>query len=134
MKAIFAILFAFTFSACALISQSPSTAHLAVTIATMKVVEAGSDPVSRAERVIAIATEAQYIIDNQSVTIDALEAVIIGRLNEQEMTPSDRLLADALVMTIADELRTKVGLGLLSEDQRLTVSTVLSWVVRAAGG
>lgn len=134
MKLILSVLTAMLLSGCAMLQQSPTTAHLAVTVATMKVVEAGDNPVERAQRVIAVANEAKRLIDNEAVTIDVLEEAIKNRLDQEPLAPSDRLLADALIITIADELRARVGMGLLDEQQRLTVSTVLGWVVRAAGG
>lgn len=121
--------------ACQSIQTERTSARLAVTVATLKVIEADKDnQVERAAKVATIARDAQKLLDGDDVTLTALQTAVKTRLDAAELAPSDRLLADALVAMLADELRARLGDGLLNPEQRVTVSTVLDWVAVAAGG
>lgn len=122
-------------SGCALTTlQSNPSARLAVTYATLKVIEDGADPQQRAEKVLSIATEAREFIETDALNLSQLEAALRARLADENLSPSDQLLADALILTVVAELEAKVGSGMLSPEQKLTVGTVLGWVITAAGG
>jgi hypothetical protein len=129
------LVLAFSLTACQTVESKPMAARLAVTVATLKVIEADkTDQAARAQRVAAVARDAQKLLDGEQVTLGAIQAAVKARLDSSELSPSDRILADTLVVMISDELRARIGDGLLSPEQRLTVSTVLDWVAVAAGG
>jgi len=60
-----------------------------------------------------------------------LAGAISARLAEINLSPSDRVLAAALVDAVVTEIDLRVGEGLLSPDERVTVSQVLDWVIDA---
>ncbi len=133
-KLLLAVVFAAVASGCATFRDNQPAARLAVTYATLKVIEGGDDQVARAQKILDIANDAKHFLDGDAVTLSALEQAVRDRLAAEELSPADRLLADALVLTIAAELRERIGQGALGAEQRVTVSTVLDWVTQAAGG
>jgi uncharacterized protein YceK len=117
---------------CASLNQN-TAATAAIQIGVMKVVEvdAGNER-QRAEKIIDIASEARTFLDTADVSVPVLEAAINARLAALDLAPSDRLLAGLVVQSVVGELNVRVGSGLLSAEQRLTVSQVLSAVEKAA--
>lgn len=116
---------------CASLERGDATARLAVTYAALKTIESGDDPAARAAEVAAIARDAQRFLDSETVTVALLEHAVRSRL-PADLSPADRLLADALVDAVVAELETRVGLGVLDAGQRLVVNQVLGWIVGAA--
>lgn len=115
------------------ISTDPS-ARLAVTYATLKVIESGPDSEVRAAKIRDIASEARQFIETDALSLDQLSSALRARIAHEGLNPSDQLLADALILTVMSELEARVGSGLLSPEQKLTVGAVLGWVIVAAGG
>jgi hypothetical protein len=114
--------------------KTDPSARLAVTYATLKVIESGPDSEVRAAKIRSIASEARQFVETDAISLDQLAAAMRARLAEENLSPSDQVLADALVLTVTAELEARVGTGLLSPEQKLTVGAVLGWVVVAAGG
>ena len=133
-KFLYLILAAMVLAGCAMLEENPASVGLAVQVATMKVIEENEPEHrdERAERILAMAGEARTFLDLEEVTIPALRAAIDARLAELELEPSDRALADLLVDAIAYELEERLGEGILSPEDRETVSRVLSSVETAA--
>lgn len=121
-------------SGCATLTSNETSAKLVVSYATLKVIEAGKTPEAQAERaakIRQIAEESKTFLDTESVTLTFLESAVRSRLAGANLSPADRMLADALVVVVMDELKAKVSSGVLPEDERYRVSTVLGWVISA---
>ncbi len=127
-----ACVFASVIVGCQSINANVDQSKLLVQVATMKAIEAGEDTNARAERVKAIAAEGQSFLDGENVSVSLLESAVANRLAALDLTPSDRVLANALVGAVVAELNARVGEGLLSTEQKYTVSQVLGWVEQAA--
>lgn len=130
--ALFLIACLLTLSGCATIENAPATSKLVVQVATMKVIEAESDRHARAAKIIEIATEAKTWLDTDTVTVDLIKSKVLERLTGLNLQPSDRLLASVLVDAVASDLLSKVGVGLIPADKRITVNQVLGWVIEAS--
>jgi hypothetical protein len=120
---------------CETLEKSPNTASLVVQYATAKVIEAGKtadERSARAVRIKSIATEAKTWFDGDDVTVGLLQAAAQARLAKLNLGPADLLLANGLVGVVVEELQKKVGEGVLSPEQKMTVSQVLAWIVGAA--
>src|SRR5688572_8583949 len=111
----------FLVTGCASFEKHNATARLIVTAATLKGIEQGWD----VERVRAIVTSAKALAAGTEVTVGVLEIAIAKQLDGLELSPADRLLADALVQIIAEELQARIGLGVLKPEQRVMVDQVL---------
>jgi hypothetical protein len=120
---------------CETLEKSPGTASLVVQYATAKVIEAGKTTEERAERaarIKAIAADAKTWFDGDDVTVGVLQAAAQARIAKLDLSPADRMLANGLVQVVVEELQKKVGEGVLSPEQKLTVSQVLGWIAGAA--
>lgn len=126
VTAMFAIL-GLQLAGCGTLERHENTARLAVTYATLKGIEKGLDPV----RTRAVAESAKAIVSGEAVTLTALQEAISGELKGMELSPADRMLADALVGAIAQELQLRIGTGVLSPEQKVQVGEVLQWVISA---
>lgn len=119
---------------CKTLDRHEASTSLVVKYATMKVIEKAGDAEAqgaRAVRIRAIASDVEQYAAGESVTIAALEAAVRAKL-PSGLSPADRLLADALVQTVGQELQARVGSGLLSAEQLVQVKKVLGWVIEAA--
>src|SRR5690606_36720947 len=108
--------------------QGSATEKLVVQAATMKVIEAGSDRVEKAARIIAAADAARVWLDMDGVTLSDLRSAMVERIAAADIEQSDKLLATALVDVVVAELNMRIGDGLISPEKRVRVNTVLSWV------
>lgn len=118
-------------SGCASFNSGGGAERLAITYATMKYVESGDQPSERAERVIRVAEDAKSFLDTGTASLDLLQAAVVERL-PADLSPADRLLANALIQTVVGELQARVGSGIIPPDQVYQVSTVLGIVIDAA--
>lgn len=114
------------------IDKNPDASKLAVQIATMKVIEAGSSPHERAVTTRSIVSAAKTWLDTENVSVDALHDKVMERVATLHLQPSDAVLVNMLAdMTVA-ELKKRIGDGLIPADKKVTVNQVLSWVDDAA--
>lgn len=108
---------------------------LAVEYATIKVVKTGAtlaDRQAKQAKIIAIATQAQTVLASPSVTLALVSTAVNAQLASMHLAAEDQMVADALVQMVNDELAAKVGAGVLSPTEVVSVNTVLSWVVAGA--
>lgn len=118
---------------CTVLENSPVTARLTVSYATLKVIENAptEQQQARRERIHDIASDAKTIVSGEAVTIALLEAAIRERIDTSKLSPADAFLANALIETVMQELLTRVGTGMLDQTQVIAVNTVLDWVIEA---
>jgi hypothetical protein len=103
---------------------------ITVQYATAKYIE--DRPESR-ENIVRVATAAKALVGGDaSATLLTLQEFVGGELAKIELSPADRVLANALVNLIVAELQAKVGEGLLEPDQRVRVANILDLVIAAA--
>ena len=131
MKKLAAVLFAFAFpflAGCAAletVERSPLVAQLTVQQATLRVID--EDP-AKATRVLEISGQVREMIAVDSVTVALLDDFIRVQIDWAKLS-----LADAqLLMLLLDELRTRLaermGEGVLSPQQKVSISRVIDWV------
>lgn len=107
---------------------------LVASVATLKYIEsapAGADQAARAHRVRLVAAELERVAADESVTIAELATLALQRV-PVDLSPSDRLIAVALVQTLAQELEARLGTGGLNADSLVSVRTLLRAVDQAA--
>lgn len=124
-------------SGCATLgSHSQQTAEqLVVEYSTLKVIDTGKTTADRqaiADRITKIVTTAMTDVANPSATIATVTALVNVQILNLHLPVQEQPLADALVGELAAELADKIGTGVLSPAQVVTVNTVLGWVKQAA--
>jgi len=122
----------FLMQGCASLGQNVATEKLVIQYATMKVIEADQDAMAeRAGKIDEIARHAQLFLNTDTADIALLSAEVHKRL-PADLSPADRVLANALIDTVMAELQARVGSGLVPPDKKLQVNAVLGWIREAA--
>lgn len=121
---------------CATFSNNQASEKLLTQYAVMKVIEADKNHMhERAAKIKEIATAGKSFFDTGTATVDMLAVEIQKRIRPIDLSPSDRMLANALVDTVVAELKSRVDTlapgGVPPSEAVYQVSTVLSWVVDA---
>jgi len=138
-KLALAIAAAFALSGCAAVEfakDNPGTASLAVksgTLAFVEQIEPISRRIERAEEVIVVVN---FILDQMdsstSATVSTLSSEVRSQINWNDMDAYERLLLDSLIFSVESKLKERVGDGILAEDDKLVVRSVLEWAKEAA--
>jgi type IV pilus biogenesis protein CpaD/CtpE len=103
---------------------------LAVQYATAKYIE---EKPGSAENIVRVAEGVKALVGGDaSATLVTLQEYVGQELTKLELSPADRVLANALVNLVVAELQAKVGEGLLEPDQRVRVAKILDLVIAAA--
>ncbi len=127
---ILVLLTALVLTGCAFVEESPGSAYIATTYATLKVID--DDP-EKAQRVEEIALEVLRVADDDpEATIDRLIETARGHIRWDRLDNADTLLVNALLIELAERLKERFGEGIIPEDARLTVQTLAGWVIDAA--
>ena len=135
MKKSLALLFAFAFpflAGCALlqsVDEHQFAAKLTVQQAALRVID--EDP-EKALRVLEISGQVRGMVAVDDATVDLLDQFIRAQVDWAKLD-----IADAqLLMMLLDELRTqlaeRMGDGLLSPEQKVSISRVIDWVEESA--
>ena len=130
MKKIFLGIIIMLMTGCAAISQSTS-AELLVQYATIKFINNSDSTEKRAEKaqkVVAIASAAKSYFDRDTMSIDEIEILMRKKINWDELSAADSLLANALIKRVKDEVESST----IDEERRVSGSTVLSWIIDGA--
>ena len=130
LKLAFLGLLALALTSCALVERA-DTAKLVVDIAVLKTIEAGDNPAARALRIIDVAQGALAYVHGDT-TLDAVEQAVRSEIDWQSLSVSDRVLANYLIETVGQEMRARIGKGVIPPDKIVAVRTVLEWVIDAA--
>jgi hypothetical protein len=128
----FAFCALFSFSGCETTSgQQKIVAKLAVQYAVLKVVDRHPE---KAARIVEIAKEVKALAGADGAnTVDLLVVLIKSKVNFSKLDAADTLLANALIETIGEQLRERVGSGTLGTDKLPIVAEVATWVIEGAG-
>ena len=124
---------ALIFVGCATFEKHENSAKLVTQYAVMKFAEQSS-PERRDERIAnvkRIAEGVKALATNQEVSIEGLQSVVGAQIAKLGLSPADSFLAMALVQMVAEELKARVGDGVLSADAKLQVAEVMDWVIGA---
>lgn len=130
-RRLFAISACFSlFLGCAIVEERPSGARLAVTYATLKIIDGDAD---RADRVRAIAEQVKtYANDDPQLTVDLLIRQARALIEWDRLDAADTALVDTLLIELAARLKEELGEDLIPVELRVTVVTVADWVIAAA--
>ena len=140
MKSIVAAILALTIlSGCTAVQwakDNPQTVALAVKSGTLAFVEQ-VDPVQRRiERAEEVIFVVNFILDQMdsstSATVSTLSSEVRSQINWNDMDSYERLLLDSLIFSVESKLEDRVGEGVLAEDEKLVVRSVLEWAKEAA--
>lgn len=111
--------------------QQKIVAKLAVQYAVLKVTDNHPE---KAARIVSIAKEVQALAGSDGAnTVDLLMSVIKAKVDYSKLDAADTLLANALIDTIGEQLKERVGAGTLSSDKLPIVAEVAKWVIEGAG-
>jgi hypothetical protein len=124
---------------CASFEKNIETEKLIVQVATMKVIEVGDSAVERsqrAERILSVTNDARTWLTMGGVNLGDLRTALDDRLNELELQPSDRILANMLIDQVLVGLNERIVDGVkmpVPPDEFVyQVNTVLDWIEGAA--
>lgn len=134
LRIMLAASFVFGAYGCSALAEKPAMTELVITYATLKVIGSEGDLEARAEKVRDIADRGILLLDLEQVSLELLEDEVRHRISEMGLDQADTLLADALVATVMEELRSKVDSGVMSPEAKMTASHLLRVVKAAAGG
>ena len=131
--------FLFTLSGCAAVDyakQNPQTASLAVKAGTLAFIEQ-VDPVgSRIERAKEVIVVVEMVLGQMdcstSASLSSLSSEVRSEIDWNSMDAYERLLLDSLIASVERRLEDRIGSGVLGEDDRLVVQSVLQWAKDAA--
>lgn len=138
MKRLFlGALAALALSACAstnaTLERHGAAAQLIVKVAAMKYIEqAGvSDRGARAVHIIQVVKAVGDVAGGEPITLQRLAQIATEQL-PANLSPSDRMLAMALISVAQNELQARIGVGSLESDTLLKLNEVLAWISDAA--
>ena len=140
MKSIVAAILALTIlSGCTAVQwakDNPETAALAVKSGTLAFVEQ-VDPVQRRiERAEEVIFVVNFILDQMdtstSATVSQLSKAVRDEIDWNSLDAYERLLLDSLIYSVQVRLEERVGEGVLGEEDKLVVRSVLEWSKQAA--
>lgn len=130
---------ALAFVGCASFDQHFDTEKIIVQVATMKVIEVGDTAIERsqrAERILDVASNARTWLNTGGVNLGDLRAALDQRLDELQLQPSDRILANMLIdqvmIGLNDRIVNGVKMPVPPEEFVYQVNTVLDWIESAA--
>ena len=116
--------------------DNPQTAALAVKSGTLAFVEQ-VDPVQRRiERAEEVIFVVNFILDQMdtstSATVSQLSKAVRDEIDWNSLDAYERLLLDSLIYSVQVRLEERVGEGVLGEEDKLLVRSVLEWSKQAA--
>ena len=135
MKKIAAAVFAFMFpflAGCALlqtVEDSPMVAQLTVQQATLRVID--EDP-AKAMRALEITQNVREMISVDSVTVALLDDFIRVQIDWSKLSLADAQLLMMLLEELKVRLAERMGDGLLTPDQKVSIDRVIDWVEESA--
>lgn len=132
-----ALLLAIALAGCASLQPTgkSETPRLAVQYATLKVIEQAKD-VTAAGVVEHVQRVRDVVNGNVELPLARLVEEVRGPIDWDALSTSDRLLLDALIAQIEHailEVEGPGGDGLIGEERRVRLLTLLDWVEQAAG-
>lgn len=118
------------------VKDNPQTAALAVKSGTLAFVEQ-VDPIqrriARAEEVIVVVNFILDQMDNStSVTVSKLSKAVRDEIDWNSLDAYERLLLDSLIYSVQVRLEERIGEGILGEQDKVVVRSVLEWSKQAA--
>ena len=140
MKSIVAAIVALTIlSGCTAVQwakDNPQTVALAVKSGTLAFVEQ-VDPVQRRiERAEEVIFVVNFVLDQMdtstSATVSQLSKAVRDEIDWNSLDAYERLLLDSLIYSVQVRLEERVGEGVLGEEDKLVVRSVLEWSKQAA--
>ena len=135
MKKALVLLFAFSFpflAGCSLLQtaeDSPLVAKLTVQQATLRVID---EDVERAERVLELAGQARSMVQVDEATVDFVDGFIRAQIDWGRLTLADAQLLIMLLDELRDRLAERMGEGLLSPEDRVSINRVIDWIEESA--
>jgi len=117
------------FTGCATLDQHSASVQFIVGQAAMRYVEqvAPAERAARATRVLAVLDEMKVLTDDGPISIADLASFALSKV-PANLNPSDRQLIVGVINIAVQELKLKVGDGVLSADALVRVSAVLQAV------
>lgn len=132
MKALMAVVMAaFLMAGCAAFDAIPESvgAKLTVQQATMRVID---EDVPRAERVIHLTEEIGGYVQDERVTVAAVDDYLRSQIDWDQLSLADAQLVDMLLDEVRFRFEERLGDGVLAEDDKVVITTLLGWVADSA--
>lgn len=122
-----------TLNGCATVKENSAVVELLVSQAAIRYIEAEkpSNRVARAIEVIQYVELLDRFASDEAVTIDTLTSLAMQNLSPN-LSVADRQLALSVINIGSNELRKRIGEGILSPDDRVSVRGVLAAISTGA--
>jgi hypothetical protein len=115
------------------VNENPLVADIATRQAVARYVEAGDDTSTRAAGVVRVVGNLELFLDgNPQATVEALITVINSSINWDNLSISDRLLAEDLIAILVIKLDQVVSDGEMDAGELLGIRSLLVTARRAA--
>jgi hypothetical protein len=132
MKAIAAVALFLFLTGCAVletVEQNPMVAQLTVQQATLRVIDEDPD---KAMRALEITRDVREMISVDSVTVALLDDFIRVQIDWSKLSLADAQLLMMLLEQLKVELAKRMGEGVLSPEQKVSIDRVIDWVEDSA--
>lgn len=114
---------------CSFVDERPASAQRTIKVATFTVI--GQSDEIGPQDVIRHAEAARSLLDGE-VTLSRLADEVRKRVGWEQLDAADRILLDAVLTEAERRLRDRIGEGVIDADARVTIETLLSWIIAAA--
>jgi hypothetical protein len=132
MKAIVAMMAFLLLAGCAVletVEKSPMVAQITVQQATLRVID---EDVEKAVRVLEITRDVREMMSVDSVTLAVLDDFIRVQIRWEKLSLADEQLLRMLLTEMQDRLAEKFGQGLLTPEDKVSISKVIDWIEDSA--
>lgn len=113
-------------------AREEAIVDIAIQYGVAKYKEQSSDGERSEENIVRVATALKAVTAGDAVTLLTLQEFVDGEIAKLELSPADRVLANALVRLVVAEIQVKIGEGLLSPERRVRVDQILDLIIAAA--
>lgn len=87
------------------------------------------EKISQAERIVDSLIE--YSTKETNVTIQELENLVIDAIPWDKLDNADKLVLTNLLIMIREQVRERVGDGVIAQDEKIQILTFLHWIKQA---
>ncbi len=117
---------------CSTTPQGQQGERFAVEAGVVMLIEQSSRPAVRAAEVVESVDRLQNLLEDEYVTVTALQSALLKRVNDRPLSPGEKVLALQVVGRIAESIETRVGKGYLSPESIVSINQVLTWAENMA--
>lgn len=117
---------------CASTPEGQRVERFAIEAGIVAMIEQSGRPAARAAEVVESIEGLKNLLSDSYVSVGKLQAELLKRVNDRELSVGEKVLALQVVGRIAEEIETRVGKGYLSPAATVSVNQALTWAENMA--